>query len=653
MKKYILLWLFDFVLLLIASGFLYEAKGQDVEGIWNGKVSFNQKFSGLTGNSERDIDVTITENRVTGSHTYFGKLKIGDNYLGETNCNVGDSVGELHAVIINEFDSTYRIEIISPSCTGTSVSALDGSITPYGPDQKDIIITDKRLDANHNILSGTETTISDVMGSGKLTTTITWSLVRSIDVVLIVTPQKNLLPNYDNWLPVPGKDELTKGSVMNISLKVQRKNGQPSALKAESFELKLSNTSKEPGITLNAPLSPSPDQLPDLRLLPLSIAESKEEDQFITIPCTDGSTGKVFIGSYDGGGWTTLTAEAILEDGTHIKGHLLVSAGETEIPIPKRNPGTKIASSWLAANGNPGEMDDKELDAALKAAGNNHPGDGLTAYEEYRGVISQGKFKRLDPKKEELGVAMKRTEIPLFAQGLRWFETATNITPIRFLNTEIDADRRINKNATSAHIYDQFVLRLAKRNLPTNTIGFAAGTGGPSTTTEVGIDWGQMQHLYPLIVAGARPDRVLYSLTDMLAITVAHELSHGMNVEHHGGKSIETDPQEAPRGDPYPPYRIFNTRGITITIRPYPLEGIGTVGTLQSGDISCVMIYNPYYHWAFTIGDDNANIFNEVPQLPMSPHMCNSNSGTGINATIIYFGNARIGNCLSHINLKL
>ena len=37
-------------------------------------------------------------------------------------------------------------------------------------------------------------------------------------------------------------------------------------------------------------------------------------------------------------------------------------------------------------NGNPGEMDDEET-----TPGNSNNGDGLSAYEEYRGLISEGK----------------------------------------------------------------------------------------------------------------------------------------------------------------------------------------------------------------------------------------------------------------------
>ncbi|MBL0130434.1 MAG: hypothetical protein IPP43_04340 [Chitinophagaceae bacterium] len=61
-------------------------------------------------------------------------------------------------------------------------------------------------------------------------------------------------------------------------------------------------------------------------------------------------------------------------------------------------------------------MDDKEY-----STGNSNDGDGLTAYEEYRGVISEkefgprnpNKFGRLDPNKKRAGNNGKRAELPI------------------------------------------------------------------------------------------------------------------------------------------------------------------------------------------------------------------------------------------------
>ncbi|HSU27352.1 MAG TPA: hypothetical protein VLJ68_03160, partial [Chitinophagaceae bacterium] len=359
--------LLSFMLIVVCSS--HPANGQ-IEGKWTGTISFHEKFEGITGKSEKKINVSVTDNRCRGTITYEDDG--GGAVKGKTSCH-GQGEVEFVTLIINRNDSIYTIETEGPTCS-------EGS-NPWTRGQgNDILIADKPLGINPNILSGVDTKVSQLPANmGTVTTTISWQLSQAAPAFeLIITPV-----NYDNWLPEPGMDELKKGTVMEIGLKVQGRNGAPLTLKAEKFEIRLSNTSREPGITLNAPLYPNVQQLPDLRLLPLAIAESKAEDQFITINCTDGSTGKVFIGSYDGGGWTTLTVVAVMKDRSTIRGNLLVAGGETEIPIPKRTSESVIATAWLNDHGNPKDIDDIE-----RSNGNANNGDGLTAYEGYRGFIS-------------------------------------------------------------------------------------------------------------------------------------------------------------------------------------------------------------------------------------------------------------------------
>lgn len=641
MKKYKSLLPALLIMLFIVSGFQYEVKGQ-VEGKWNGNISLHVKYNGILGWSEKRINVYITDNIGSGSIKLEGETIIEGISMGKTSCSGAGEV-ELHTVVINRADSTYYIYTIGPVCSSGSDSLETGEVS----------IVDEPLGQTPNHLSGTKTTVAQVPGEvGTVTTTITWNLVRSLDVELIVTPQ-----NYNNWLPEPGRDELTKGSVINISLKVQRRNGQPSTLKAKSFELHLSSTSKEPGITLNAPLSPSSDQMPDLRFLEHPIAESLEEDQFIKIDCKDGSTGNAFIASYDGGGWTTLTVEAILEDDTHIKGSLLVSGGEQEIRIPKRDIGSKIATAWLTANGNPGEMDDDEITPIQKSAGNINKGDGLTAYEEYRGVISEGKFKRLNPKKKEVGILASRSDFSLFSEGIGWFKNASGLEIVRFDfdREEIAPDGKLNLNAKSAHDYDQYALYLLNGGLGgTGTLGIVySRTNAPDIPAQiisVVADWNAIQAAYRRRVTSTRPDLLKFTLQDYLAQTVAHELGHAVNIWHHG---VDNPYEDFNVNDNSASYRIFNRNGILITDRPYTLSNIGfKTGTVESGDMSCMLNYYPYYSWGYTIGADGAHIFNQVPLLSLGKIFCKSKNATGINATRLYFGDADKGNCLEQIKLR-
>ena len=137
-------------------------------------------------------------------------------------------------------------------------------------------------------------------------------------VELIVTPE-----NYYDWVPPQG------GGKLKLSLEVRGKNGALPSSRAVGFELALFSTS------IGGSASTGASGSPDLRFLSQTNAVLSNQDQFITMPCTDGRTGESFIGSYHPSASTTLVAIAILADGRRIKGNLLKSGGPTEIPIPK------------------------------------------------------------------------------------------------------------------------------------------------------------------------------------------------------------------------------------------------------------------------------------------------------------------------------
>src|SRR5688572_8011307 len=446
MKKFFLFIKGVFVFMVLAViQFLFSGNSkhqkntykQLAESHWTGTLTLEEKYTGIMGTSERHVtvnfsnalptlyrddetaDLDFTDDKGRGSVTYHAESFINGKKVGTTDCE-GTGKSELHEVAIDEESMTYRIHAIGPACAGSTVSLIERSTTPYGPEFTDIIVSDQPLGVRQDIFSGAKTESIDMPGEmGAVTRTITWHLVKSTvsDVELIVTPE-----DYDNWLPEPGRNERTAGTIMKLSLKLRGRNGTTTSKKAKSFELRLSNTSTEPGMTINFPVN-SLNTSPDLQFMPQANAVILDTtSQTMKIICHSGSqTGEFRIGSFDGGGWTVLNAEAILDDNTSVLGRLLVSNGETDIRIPKRELNAKIAEAWLNANANPGEMDDKE-----KSVGNTNHGDGLTAYEEYRGVISQAefvnrnpnKFGRLDPNIKELGVNVDKQSFHCFPWGL-------------------------------------------------------------------------------------------------------------------------------------------------------------------------------------------------------------------------------------------
>jgi hypothetical protein len=613
----------------------------------NGKVEIHGQASFINAlptlyRDDGVADLNFTDDKGQGSHIVHSKIT--EAMLGNKNC-VGDCEGtgksELHAVAIREWDNTYDIEVIFPHCVGTINCAEDGV---YESDDLEAIVSNHRL-LDKNMLSGTESTTGELPGGfGTVTKTITWHLVREKedDVELIVTPV-----DYDTWLPEPGKDEFTKGSVMKISLKIFGKNGQKPKLKTKSFELRLSNTSKEPGITINFPLT-SGNYLPDLRFLPQAGAVTGGEFQFAVVKCNDGINGEISLAAYDGGGYTTLTSFAILEDNSRIEGHLLISGGKTEISIPKRSDNSHIGTAWLVDHGNPLDMDDHE-----SSGGNNNDGDGLTAYEEYRGVMTQGEFHRLDPQEKELGVFGKQADMTLFSEGMDWFKNASGINVIRFRDNEIGPDRRLNKNHKTSHLLDQYALRIEKNTLPKFVLGRTnGGPGIPAAITNIIIDYKQLAQQQQDAEKFAIKENIQlpFTLKELLAKDVAHELAHGVNIHHHGQAELVYLDKTIDKL--YSDFHMYDINGAEITTRPYHLIGlVGEAGKQASGDIFCVINYNPGYDWSGkTVG--NAISLYLVPLLPVGNVLCNSRDGTGINTKSEYFGDATVGNCLSQIKLK-
>jgi hypothetical protein len=657
-----------FLITIVFLGSSYRKPDEpkkSLEGIsrWTGTVTYTETISytmvPFSGRSERHVnasfinalptmyreiettDLNFADDKGSGSHTFHSEVTVN----GKTCITDGSSSGkaELHAVVIDEEANTYDIEVVSPKCNGTTCNEQGGT---YGPESLSVIVSNHPLGANKDLLSGTKTETGELTGMGTFTRTTTWHLERSSpnDVELIVKPE-----NYDSWLPEPGRTENTVGSILNVSLKIQGRNGTTTTKKAKSFQLKLSNTSSEPGITINYPVN-STNKSSDLKFLsqPRSVMMDTA-NQTMKIICTPSVQAASFkIGSYDGGGWTILNVEAMLDDNSTIQGRLLVSNGEVDIRIPKREPNSHIAEAWLKDYGNRGDMDDNEI----TPNGNTNNGDGLTAYEEYRGVVAEGEFKRLKPTKKEVGIVATQTDFLLFDEGITWFKNASDLTPVRFDfdKNEIAPDGRLNSNAKTSHDFDQHAIYIYDGGLGRDgTVGITYGRRRPfipANVIGVIIDWDYIQIAYREIATGAAPSPLQFTLSEYLAQTVAHELGHAVAIRHHGTDNphnISINPTDL----------IFYRNGTLVTSHPGGLRNVGdSTGTVEGGNISCMLNYYPYFSWAHSVRTDGINIYTQEPLLPIGRIFCKSSNGTGINATRNYFGNAEKGNCFGQIQLK-
>ena len=618
-----------------------------VQGTWSGTMSYEVKANTVTGVSRKTYKINILDNRVTGSMSGIDSTIIEGKLYEVESCKDLGGLGELITVWIFE-DSHYEINILSPEFACTKYEGGYGD-----PGRANLAVETDFPTKSRKVLTGSHSETRDLAGLGTQSTTISWNLYSSPDAVLIISPD-----NYDTWLPEPGENELTKGSTIKINLKLQGVNGQPLKVKAEKFELRLSKTSQEPGITLNMPLEPKVD-LPDLRFAVQSNCTMLDKFQGIDITCKACTNTSATLDCYDGGAYTTLTAYAVLEGGERIQGMLLLPGGITEVPIPKRDPKSNIASAWLVKHGNPADKDDEE-----QLPGNQNKGDGLTAYEEYRGVISEDTFMRLDPQKLELGVRYKKTDKPVFSNGIRWFEKATPITAIRFFDNEIKETRELNNNNKTSHLYLQFVEKLENgpvtdavgENVPVTKIQKI-----PKESEQVVIDVNQIRieyqkQLTALNIANAKYKtnyRIPYTVDDNIANTVAHELAHGINVNHHGELSNETSPVTIIAGT-YS--HAYDDKGNEITDPKFTVAGnIGLAHNDESGDLTCIMAYTSYYQWVKLLNNFGSYDYYAIKLLPPGKTLCsskNDNNPNSLNYNGKYFGDATFGNCIEQIRFK-
>ena len=231
----------------------FYANAQNITGKWSGTMSSHTKLEGALGESDLWIDITITNNQAQGIVRKTSVMRINGQEVCKEQC-YGVGKAQLYEVSFDRSGRTYRVHSISPAFTCRQIGSLCEFPEPHEMHSQDVLPEDQpyQPDQNLNLLTGSQTRVSNITPTDKVTTTVSWSLIQGpLDAVLIVTPD-----NYNNWWPRATADELRKGTVIDINMKLQSRNGGNSPFKVARFELKLENTSSESGTTLNMPVDP-------------------------------------------------------------------------------------------------------------------------------------------------------------------------------------------------------------------------------------------------------------------------------------------------------------------------------------------------------------------------------------------------------------
>lgn len=615
---------------------------------WSGTARFTRTtVSGGTDHRSKvtyNIDITISKGIGTATASYSVERTIAYKNAGvytESGSCTRSASTEL-ALSFTDDGKYYSVAIGVPACEGILTITRDGSqeSRDFGMDETIFQLESKERDDNIHVLQGNETTDTP-MEDGTSTETYRWNFTRNtMPPDLIV-----MSPNYETWLPEPGENEKSFGNTIAVGLILQRKDGKPLDVKAKEFFVQLLNTSREPGVTINYPTKSMLQGAYDMSLMTEKVKMAPYFDgQKFTIPSEDGKSGGFYIASFDGGGYTTLEVKAIMEDGSEIKGHYGTPEGPTSIPYPYRKAGSKIAKIWLDAHGNPNETDDNEI-----TPGSTEKGDGLSVYEEYRGVQSEGEFMRLSPAVQELGIRVDKTNMPLFKTGITLFASFTNIAPVICYLDEMDESRIFNANSMTHKAGSQYGLYLKPKNMG-NVKGEILPASDFKTTRNsdmININTVGIMKLYDSM---ALIKKLPYSAADDLNSTVAHYLCRGVGMRPHGA---------AGKGDIFETTTSLNIKyflenGTPVTAVPKLTPHlVGGQANDASGDAACIMCMNNKYEWVY-IRDGNNITYRKVPILAPGKKLCTSSLGTLINNKGEFFGNAQSGrgNCASHMKVK-
>lgn len=452
-------------------------------------------------------------------------------------------------------------------------------------------------------------------------------------------------PEYDKWEPKGGADEATVGNNLGISAHLQVK-GKPNAtpLQKGRFIFQLVDASKEPGVALNLPLTGAKTD-PDLKFVDSGGMEIKDEGKRAETVSDKMQTAQANLGCYDYGAYGKVRVTCQLTDGSVVYGHLQGEPGKEELSVPKDDNNNHVADSWESREGVSGKADcwDGEQEPSL----DGRAGDGLTLYEEYRGLVHKGQIVRLEPLQKDLVIVNEAGD--KMAAGLKLFESASGIHVVELSKGELADDRLVNKNCGEATLGPQYGLRLVSEPLGAGIIGISL----PDRVKTSPKDCDKTVINSDLsFLPGA-------SLQAMTAVGIAHEIGHSLGAQHHGDSGSGTTRENLAINDAAT--KIYGIDGAEITQRPYTLQGLieeKMNGGESSGAQECVMRNSSFFQWVKHVDRMGVAAYYAVPPTAPGTIFCGVTAGTGINATgntpTCYFGQAADGRgaCQTHMRVN-
>jgi hypothetical protein len=247
------------------------------------------------------------------------------------------------------------------------------------------------------------------------------------------------------WMPKGGSEDNTVTITATID---------PSSLTG-TIKFTLYDVSDEPGYCLNRPVTipgtgEDSDSWKDLQFVdPQTGFAVTGSNKDVATTTSSVSSSSVDVTSYDYGSYGKIKAEAKFDGDTTWCVAQVTGGTEEFVRVPRDDNTNDISDAWAYDTGNKTDDGDTSLN-------NSHNGDGLTRYQEYRGVDIDGDgdvsgSERLNPSRKDLFVQGSGFggSFPNFAWGNAFNEAQIDVR--EFIGTVGTNDRDIDVLVVEAY----------------------------------------------------------------------------------------------------------------------------------------------------------------------------------------------------------
>jgi hypothetical protein len=337
------------------------------------------------------------------------------------------------------------------------------------------LLTEQELRDFANLRKTLKVSLEEDACSGNGVVVLSAAAREEIEVTVEVAPE------YERWLPKGNLDSIDEpGARLALKVLVHKK-GEPKTPRKARIDFTFVDVSMEKGMAANWPAKgAAPDY--DLRFL-------KKENPDLEVVRPDHARSKepvselrAVISSHDFGAWGTLHVKATDAGGKDVR--VRIGARDTnDLVIPLDDNDNRIADGWeMNALGH--LRGSRDLDDE-KAPQQDTEGDGITLFNEYRGVVvlENGRqvHKRLDPRVKELFVIDPADIVP----SALW-KRVSHMQVVRVDESLVDPEANepnsplVNFNASDGSSHPFYAIRIRKVD---GDYDADAPAGDPKTTT--------------------------------------------------------------------------------------------------------------------------------------------------------------------------